>query len=147
MRSAGRTTASSKVEINRSGLGGAISRSPPAAGDLRNHDGDRFGQVWLEFAEPSSCTCPELDPVRRQRSYDSVNEPYRWAVGDHHVHRQHGRRRRRPADDGSAVLTLWDGGGADPFAHSGLYLGAAAIIKTYIGDRRIVRAYRGEQQL
>ena len=130
-----------QVEINRSGSEAYFALAT-TGGDLRNRM-ERFGQVWLEFAS-RILHLPELIQFAGS-DYDS-SEPYRWAVGDHHA--IDNMVADAPAsDDGSAVLTLWDGAGANPFDHDKLKLGDRDIVRTYIGSRLRVREYIGAAQV
>ncbi len=130
-----------QVEINRSGSE-AYFELATTGGDLRNRM-ERDGQVWLEFAS-RILHLPELIQFAGS-GYDS-SEPYLWAVGDHHAI-DNMVADAPAADDGTAVLTLWDGVGANPFDHDKLKLGGRDIVRTYIGSRLRVREYVGAAQV
>ena len=100
------------------------------------------GQIWLEYAShilhlPGLTAYGSNAPDR--------SDPYRWAADGGHI--QALVESAPGSDDGSAVLTLWDGAGANPFDHDKLKLGERDIVRTYIGSRLRVREYIGAAQV
>lgn len=130
-----------KVEIYRSGSE-AYFELYTTGGDLRGVM-ERDGQVWLEFAS-RILHLPQL--IQFAGSGSDSSEPYRWSVGDHHAI-DNMVADAPAADDGTAVLTLWDGAGANPFDHDKLKLGDRDIVRSYIGSRLRVREYVGAAQV
>ena len=131
------------VEVNLSGSSAYFELDTSGA-DLSSAM-ETGGEVRLEFANH---TIHIDNLVGFATSGPDTSDPYRWDGGSHQNIRDMVAA-APAADDGSAVLKLWDGTGDNPFAHHAnkIFIGGRAEDRRYIGDRRVLKTYIGENRL
>ena len=131
------------IEVNLSGSSAYFELDTSGA-DLSGAM-ETGGEVRLEFA---GHTIHIDNLVGFGTGGPDTSDPYRWDGGPHQNIRDMVAA-APAADDGSAVLKLWDGTGANPFVHhdSHVFIGGQAEERRYIGDRRVLAVYQGETRL
>ena len=131
------------VEVNLSGSSAYFELDTSGA-DLSSAM-ETGGEVRLEFANH---TIHIDNLVGFATSGPDTSDPYRWDGGSHQNIRDMVAA-APAADDGSAVLKLWDGTGDNPFLHHAnkIFIGGQAEDRRYIGDRRVLKTYIGATQL